>query len=595
MFKKFNLKIRLIFYFNLTLIILMTILSIFVGKGIDPRKDPDVIKKYLFENDRFITPITLELNSIWRMGNILQNVYGTRFLIETYFKKGSSGNMKDLLKEPMASLNNMLRYEDPGFNTLMVFFRDGKIPFKIDFDHKQKMIHLELDPTISPEVSDFLLNLAKDIAKNKNFYIRFKIFPSNYKLFYIFTPLIDENNNFAGIGMLSFTLSQQIQELFFPKKSNEEESFFLFNPQMKLAQVSGSGPFFGDYFPELPKNFLSDKKSSFWDKDGNLFVKSEIRLKFKNFETNYLLQRIPKHLIGAHLIPFKRHLITLIIFLLVITSIFAFFAISKELGPLKGVIQELNGATKVIKTSSKLLNDTSTNWAESSMETSAGVETVIFSTEGFLQTFGEIKDETEKADLISKRGSELANSIRIETEKLLDSIKEISTTSKKIEEINKIIGDISFQTNLLALNASVEAARAGEHGRGFAIVAESIRELADKTAQSTDAISKLILEAWTKSQKGSRAASNSNEIIGAVVSNIKQMRSVVENINNSIHGQYEKIQPMKNGLSLLENTVKSGASNAIKGSEIGQSLNNQTVKLTEIVIDLSKTIVGKID
>jgi len=272
-----------------------------------------------------------------------------------------------------------------------------------------------------------------------------------------------------------------------------------------------------------------------------------------------------------------------------------FFVISKGFKPLRKIVIDLNGTAKIIKSSSLILNDTSTSWAESSMESSSGIETIVDSMDGFLKTFSEIKEETEKADHISKKGTALANSIRIETEKLLASIKEISNTSKKIEDINKIIGEISFQTNLLALNASVEAARAGEHGRGFAIVAESIRELADKTAQSTDEISRLILDAWTKSQKGSREANNSNEIIAEVISNVNEMRSVVENINNSILGQYEQIGPVKNGLSIIQNTVKSGTSNAIKGNEISIGLNSQTIKLTEIVTNLSETIVGKIN
>jgi methyl-accepting chemotaxis protein len=272
-----------------------------------------------------------------------------------------------------------------------------------------------------------------------------------------------------------------------------------------------------------------------------------------------------------------------------------FFVLSNVLSPLKDIIGDLNGSTKIIKNSSHTLNDTSTNWAESTMETASGIETIVISMEGFLKAFHEIKDETEKANHLSKKGGILANSIRVETQKLLDSIKEISTTSKKIEEINKIIGDISFQTNLLALNASVEAARAGDHGRGFAIVAESIRELADKTAQSTDEISKLILESWTKAQKGSRAATNSNEIISEVVGNIEQMSSAVENINNSIRDQFQMVGPMKNGLSLIKNTVIAGTSNALRGSEVSQSLNAQTVKLTEVVENLSETIVGKIN
>jgi Methyl-accepting chemotaxis protein (MCP) signalling domain len=432
------------------------------------------------------------------------------------------------------------------------------------------------------------------LSEKKNSFIKF--LPSNLNQYLVFAPLWEDNGEYFGMGVIRGSLRNFSQSsIFIPKKSEKNDSFFLFNDKMLLLEKNLLKTPISNLFPELPKDFLISKKSFFWDKNDNLFVKAQGYSEFEGGRNFYLVHRIPKKMIEKTFTQFKRKLIYLTIFLLVIISILNFFALSKVLSPLKGIIGDLNGSTKIIKNSSHTLNDTSTNWAESTMETASGIETIVISMEGFLKAFHEIKDETEKANHLSKKGGILANSIRVETQKLLDSIKEISTTSKKIEEINKIIGDISFQTNLLALNASVEAARAGDHGRGFAIVAESIRELADKTAQSTDEISKLILESWTKAQKGSRAATNSNEIISEVVGNIEQMSSAVENINNSIRDQFQMVGPMKNGLSLIKNTVIAGTSNALRGSEVSQSLNAQTVKLTEVVENLSETIVGKIN
>lgn len=136
---------------------------------------------------------------------------------------------------------------------------------------------------------------------------------------------------------------------------------------------------------------------------------------------------------------------------------------------------------------------------------------------------------------------------RLESAKVLGAAGDLDTSSREIGRIVEVINDIADQTNLLALNAAIEAARAGEHGRGFAVVADEVRKLAERSLAETKAIAKLVdelgestgkvVEAIEGADKATAEASESvggtTDVLDRIVSGVQESVALIDALSNT--------------------------------------------------------------
>jgi methyl-accepting chemotaxis protein len=268
--------------------------------------------------------------------------------------------------------------------------------------------------------------------------------------------------------------------------------------------------------------------------------------------------------------------------------------ISRNVGGLLRRLATLlgEGSAQVVAAAGQV-SSASQSLAEGASEQAASLEETSSSLEEMSSMTKHNTESAVKVNELARQARAAADTGAADMQAMDTAMGEIKSSGDDIAKIIKSIDEIAFQTNILALNAAVEAARAGEAGMGFAVVAEEVRNLAQRAAQSARDTSAKIENAVTNTNRGVQISQKVSKSLQEILAQVRQVDELAAEVASASKEQSQGIDQVNKAVTEMDKVTQSNAANAEESASAAEELNAQAGALKQAVVELMQLVGGK--
>ncbi len=259
--------------------------------------------------------------------------------------------------------------------------------------------------------------------------------------------------------------------------------------------------------------------------------------------------------------------------------------IGRATADLHQVADENNAAANQIASASQEIAARISEQAASLEETSSALTELNSTCQQSAASAKRIGGLVAEVDRVVSEG----NRQMIEMNGAMDEIKQ---AAQGVGSIVKTIEEVAFQTNILALNAAVEAARAGEAGAGFSVVADEVRNLAQRASQAAQQAAALIGNSVTSSQHGAQSSGKLSGVFSTILTKIAEVNTAVGEIATSFESQTNGISQMNSAVAQLSHGTQAQAANSEETASAASELHAQSEALRRLTSGLQEVVEG---